>query len=282
MTENQQDVPIKKSSNPAIQQRVEDTKTILSNTLAGTGINKQGLNTVARSSVAKDIRLERTVGRAQEAETRAQEAETRATSDPLTGLLNRRGLEMLLEREMARSRRARRDQVGLQQARNKMVILSMDLNDLKEANDTGGHTAGDKLIHDTAESMKAANLRPNDMPARTGGDEFIMVLPETDLPRAITWWNRYDEQLRSRNIHISTGIIELDMDQLDPAKLRFDNKEGYFAQADSAMYVAKAQYKREKRIKGTSDGIENKILSPDEAQHILENDPTILGENKRH
>ncbi|MGQ9531750.1 MAG: GGDEF domain-containing protein [Desulfotomaculales bacterium] len=96
-----------------------------------------------------------------------------ATTDPLTGLLNRRGVERALRRELARARRH-----GLP-----LAVLFGDLDGLKDINDAHGHRAGDAALRLVAGCLRA-NLRETDAAGRWGGDEFLVVLPHTDAAGA--------------------------------------------------------------------------------------------------
>lgn len=95
-------------------------------------------------------------------------------TDPLTGLLNRRYLHERLEEEVARSQRHSR-QVG---------ILMLDIDGFKLYNDTFGHLAGDKALKLIAEAL-IKSVRSMDVLSRYGGDEFMVVLPETDTALAV-------------------------------------------------------------------------------------------------
>lgn len=88
-----------------------------------------------------------------------------AVTDPLTGLLNRRGFEQTLERELAFKRRYGTD----------FYIVMMDIDDFKSINERFGHTVGDLALQQIAAKMKAA-IRPTDYAARIGGDEFLVLL----------------------------------------------------------------------------------------------------------
>jgi diguanylate cyclase (GGDEF)-like protein len=92
-----------------------------------------------------------------------------AVTDGLTGLANRRSFNDALEKEMVRAQRYNRP----------LSLLMMDINNFKKYNDSRGHPAGDKLLKDFARLIKS-QLRVTDIVARYGGDEFVIILPETD------------------------------------------------------------------------------------------------------
>ncbi|WP_249010854.1 sensor domain-containing diguanylate cyclase [Conexibacter sp. DBS9H8] len=96
-----------------------------------------------------------------------------AEHDPLTGLHNRRRFEEDLEQTLARARR-----YGGEGA-----LLALDLDGFKSVNDTFGHAAGDRLVIQIAGALRAT-LRESDFIARTGGDEFAVILPSADEPEA--------------------------------------------------------------------------------------------------
>jgi len=96
-----------------------------------------------------------------------------ARTDQLTGTLNRRGIAEVLERELRRSARRRSD----------LSVVSIDLDGLRAVNNTLGHTAGDQLLERATEHW-SGRLRRRDWIGRTGGDEFVFVLPGTTLSQA--------------------------------------------------------------------------------------------------
>ena len=106
-------------------------------------------------------------------------------TDPLTGCLNRRALEMRLKREWRQAKR--RD--------TPLPVLAIDLDNFKPINDTHGHAVGDQVLQELAQIMRST-ARETDHIARIGGDEFVILLPDTPWQGAMT----FAERLR-RNVH---------------------------------------------------------------------------------
>ena len=148
--------------------------------------------------------------------------------DPLTGALNRRGLDEALTREIARARRRDSD----------VCLALLDVDNFKHINDTYGHKTGDDALRHLVVVVRDS-LRPQDFVGRYGGEEFLIVLPETALDQAIAIVTRLQRELTKRFfladnqrllITFSAGIALLAVDE-DP----------YVAidRADKAMYAAK-------------------------------------------
>jgi len=96
-----------------------------------------------------------------------------ATTDYLTGLINRRQADLLFDHEIARTRRSRKT----------LAVILMDMDHFKMVNDTYGHEAGDAALRHVASEMRR-RLRAGDIVARYGGEEFLILLPETDVAPA--------------------------------------------------------------------------------------------------
>ncbi len=151
-------------------------------------------------------------------------------TDALTGLINRRELYMILKREISFSRRH-----GLP-----LSLAIGDIDNFKMINDTYGHDIGDKVLKAVAKSFKKF-LRLEDYTSRFGGEEFVLVLPNTDIDNSIKIVDRLRENLANlkikpmeNRITMSFGITQLlDNDSLDSLLQR----------ADLALYEAKKRGK---------------------------------------
>ena len=148
--------------------------------------------------------------------------------DPLTGALNRRGMDEALEREVARN--TRRD--------GKLCVALLDIDNFKRLNDTFGHKVGDDTLSHLAGVIRET-LRPQDTLARYGGEEFLILLPETSLDAAIQTLTRLQRELTRKYfmhdnqkmlITFSAGAAELGSGESAPDAVK---------RADAAMYLAK-------------------------------------------
>jgi diguanylate cyclase (GGDEF)-like protein len=129
-------------------------------------------------------------------QTRAIEAvERTAATDPLTGVLNRRGFDEAVERELAHARRHGRP----------LALAYLDVRGLKAVNDTDGHLVGDELIRQVASLLRDC-ARADDLVGRLGGDEFGLVLAEQSADSAAIVQARLREQLPARRAAIGTDL----------------------------------------------------------------------------
>jgi diguanylate cyclase (GGDEF)-like protein len=149
-----------------------------------------------------------------------QETQRLASTDPLTGLANRRALTELLDRELHNAER-----YGAP-----LAFLIFDLDGLKEINDGQGHAAGDQALRDFADVIRA-NARRGDIAARIGGDEFVLVMTQTDRIPAEAVLRRLYATLARSGLRSSAGIALFPRHGADGTVL--------FAAADRALYEAK-------------------------------------------
>jgi diguanylate cyclase (GGDEF)-like protein len=151
-----------------------------------------------------------------------------STLDPLTGLLNRRGGAEMIARESARSMREG----------STICIILLDLDDFKRINDLMGYVVGDQVLCDVARTMRA-KLRPQDEIVRLGGDEFLLVLPETRLAEASIIAGRFSSLVNApvsdEKITASLGVVEVSGKIL--------TLEHCVALAENALHKSKAKGK---------------------------------------
>jgi diguanylate cyclase (GGDEF)-like protein len=161
-----------------------------------------------------------------------------ARIDPLTGLENRAAWDEHVRAEEARRVRYSRS----------VTVVSADLDNLKAVNDRYGHEAGDQLIRAAANLLRG-QARGADRIARVGGDEFLLLMPETDMHGA----ERYLSRVRSAIRRIQTN--EVSALQLSFGAATAGDKESLAAvigRADAAMYAAKKRRVRKARVAASS------------------------------
>jgi diguanylate cyclase (GGDEF)-like protein len=145
-----------------------------------------------------------------------------AVTDELTGLANRRGLLLAGEPMLQVSRRTGRP----------VTVLYLDIDGLKQVNDSGGHAAGDRLIVATGEILHDV-FRSADVVARLGGDEFAVLLSGTGETHVGVLQARLHSRLAEAGIFASVGVVSADPAQND------QSLEQLVDMADLAMYSAK-------------------------------------------
>ncbi|NIC40730.1 diguanylate cyclase [Aquabacterium sp. A08] len=151
-----------------------------------------------------------------------------ASHDLLTGVLNRKGLLEVVNREISRA-----DRMGID-----VCLAVLDIDDFKKINDEHGHLTGDAALKHLAD-VALKSLRPHDSVARYGGEEFVVVLPDTTPEEAVSAITRLQRELTTHLfmqgeqhllITFSAGVTRMHGDETSAAALH---------RADQAMYAAK-------------------------------------------
>jgi len=158
------------------------------------------------------------------------ELRQQATHDPLTGLFNRRYLDETLPRELHMAHRRN----------SPLCVVMLDIDGFKEFNDTVGHGAGDALLREFGHVIHE-RLRKSDIACRYGGDEFVLVLPDSSIADTHEWLEQIRITLKDFQIHyggqvlgminISAGIAQTPKDGITASEV--------LRSADKAMYAAK-------------------------------------------
>jgi diguanylate cyclase (GGDEF)-like protein len=158
-----------------------------------------------------------------------EEVQSLALTDPLTGLQNRRGVFELGKVEFARARRMKRP----------FSCMMLDLDHFKNINDKYGHQVGDQVLQDVA-SICNQSVREDDLVGRYGGEEIIILLPETDMELALCVAERLGNAVAENpfitdegKIRVTASIGVAAQDENTP------HFEALIARADQALYIAK-------------------------------------------
>lgn len=157
----------------------------------------------------------------------ARMRELHSITDPLTGLVNRRGALEAMRRETARARRHERP----------ICIAFIDVDHFKAVNDTYGHAVGDKVLVALADVL-TSSVRREDVVARWGGEEILVVLPDATLEQARQLAERAREAVASMlhdglpSVTVSVGVAELGVEA--------DAIDASLAEADARLYEAKS------------------------------------------
>jgi diguanylate cyclase (GGDEF)-like protein len=153
-----------------------------------------------------------------------------ATSDPLTGLMNRRAILEQLKYQEKR----------YQRSGTPFVILLLDLDHFKNINDTYGHDIGDKVLVDVAEQL-CKSTRQQDMVSRWGGEEFLMLLPDTDMSGGAVLAEKVRNHIENQIFSADNRPLQLTL-SIGVAVYRLGQTiDDCIKTADTALYQAKGQ-----------------------------------------
>lgn len=166
---------------------------------------------------------------------RANQFQVMSITDPLTGLHNRRYLEARLAEELSRSKRYDYP----------LSFMMIDIDDFKHYNDRNGHQAGDRALEITAQCLRSA-LRKVDVASRYGGEEFSILLPQTNLQEAGVIADRIRRKINDTSFEhgksqpLAAVTVSIGLSAFSPA---LDSAEAIVRAADRALYHAKSHGK---------------------------------------
>ena len=150
-------------------------------------------------------------------------------TDGLTKLHNHRYFQDHLTREIKRVSRTS----------SPLSLILLDIDDFKQLNDTFGHAAGDEVLISLASIMNES-ARESDLIARYGGEEFVILMPNTDLPGAVHLAEKIRMTVESTRLIIGDRMKPTDFTISLGVALFKGNRREFFAEADRALYRAKA------------------------------------------
>ncbi|QTT89903.1 sensor domain-containing diguanylate cyclase [Pseudomonas chlororaphis] len=182
-----------------------------------------------------------------EADLRTAQAalEVIATHDSLTGLANRRLFERALETEFGR---------GGRQA-SPLSLIMLDIDFFKRYNDTYGHVAGDRCLAEVAQVLRDCCQRKADLAVRYGGEEFVVLLPDTEMPGALAMAEQIRRSLMEKHIpHTGSpfGRVTLSLGCYCFVPSGSDSIEAFLKHADAALYQAKKSGRNQVAIESVS------------------------------
>jgi two-component system cell cycle response regulator len=153
-----------------------------------------------------------------------------AITDPLTGLHNRRYMESHLGTLVAQAT----------QSGQTLSVLVADIDFFKSVNDTYGHDAGDNVLREFATRLRR-NTRGIDLACRLGGEEFVIIMPDTDLSRALQVAERLRSCIAAEHFQVNGGSTLTVTASVGVSTLerKEDTPDTLFKRADTALYAAK-------------------------------------------
>jgi diguanylate cyclase (GGDEF)-like protein len=165
--------------------------------------------------------------------------------DSLSGAFNRRGIEAKLDAELKL----------LERNKYRLSVALIDVDYFKAINDVQGHAAGDAALRDVAEAI-SSHLRGRDYLGRYGGDEFLLILPNTPCSIALAVTERLNRAVT--NLQLSAGTTPLTLSIGITEAVPHDDAASLLARADKALYQAKSDGRNCRRICTEADDAANK------------------------
>lgn len=208
--------------------RIEDLGPLLKDVIDATHVMKEETSQAQNQLKSMQEKVETTEATLERLYEELDRASALARHDPLTDALNRKGLDDALSREISALRRKNQP----------LSICMLDIDNFKKLNDRLGHEAGDRaLIH--LASVARESIRPNDTLARFGGEEFVILMPDTTLEHGIEAMTRLQREL-TKAFFLSGNEKVLITFSAGVAQVRAE-ESGIEAvnRADQAMYLAK-------------------------------------------
>lgn len=210
----------------------DDRAIVLTNRINGIGFALFGMSlsfiiwNINRKNIEQEMEIER---QQEELEEKNRELQRLAYLDALTGLYNRRKwLELVEEEEKLICR-----------YENWASVILMDLDNFKETNDEFGHPTGDRILQEIAQLL-TANLREVDKTCRWGGEEFMILLPQTHIGKAKTVAEKIRSIVENTEFSVDGSLINLEASfGVASLKCEDDAYRKAYARADKALYEAK-------------------------------------------
>jgi diguanylate cyclase len=207
-------------------------KSIVDELLSDTRAMQMDITRYHEEMVEARRQAEQAESRVRKLQAELDQVSEQVSHDQLTGMLNRRGLDDAMRREIARAERRKAS----------LCVALLDLDDFKKLNDTYGHQAGDDALVYLAKMIRKT-LRPTDVVARYGGEEFIILFAETELDQALDVMRRLQRELAKRIFLHNNERLPLTFSAGVARRAPEESQESVFARADKAMYGAKIQGK---------------------------------------
>ena len=202
-------------------------------------VGPEGVRGLLEGLIASGVAVQRTVEssrseldatrtRLDQVTAELERSRAQARIDPLTGAVNRRGMEEIVSREIARARRNK----------TPVSVAILDIDHFKRINDQHGHDIGDKaLIHLVATAK--SRLRETDVLCRYGGEEFVIILPDTGVQRAFFVIDRLRMTIEETPLKLDSGDLQICFSAGVAELSADDDQVTIVKRADAALYAAK-------------------------------------------